>query len=436
MRTDPPNGEELDRLLAGMKAEVMARVAQEQPAERRALTDRILASILAAALLLGLGSAGAAIALGALPLAGDDDTPAAGGSPAVLPTASPRYFPVETEAPSRPTSRLGVTCEQVVVAEDLLAFLGDVGSPVTGPASDPSRMADAAALEQLGALTCTWSNGADPSLPDTGGQDATLTVLPEGLAAAAEYVELYQSADPTYGPAVQGPRCVANPMGFCELVGVIGSTWVEFRVRGAHAESLSDDELRTRFLSLTDPLVRVLSAVEPAPRWDPGAASPVAAASCDDLAPAPDLAAVIGEPDLDTGARWDGPRVGQYAYAADQTGAVRCHVGFASSDATFAQVGVLPNGAWGVDRYRDGWLADGGEVIAFDAATDGTAVLRCADDSRSCRFDAVVSGDWVSVSASPVRGGEYEPTAQIEASRAHIVDIAAIVAQRVRDLDG
>ena len=61
MRTEPPNGEELDRLLAGMKANVMARAAQDQPTERRTLADRILAAVLAAALLLGVGSAGAAI---------------------------------------------------------------------------------------------------------------------------------------------------------------------------------------------------------------------------------------------------------------------------------------------------------------------------------------------------------------------------------------
>lgn len=431
MRTDPPNGEELDRLLAGMKAKVMQRAAQEQPAERRTLIDSILASVLAAGLLLGLGSAGAAIALGALPLTEGGDSPAPGASPSVGPTATPWSFPIET-APPRPESRLGVTCEQVIATADLIAFLGDAGATVSGPASVSPSSADDASLDQLGALRCVWSNGIDPSLPDMGGQNAVLTVLPEGLDAAAEYVELYRAADPTYGPVVQGPRCVAEAGGFCEVLGVIGSTWVEFRVNGVRADGLSDDELRTRFLGVTDPLVQLLSNLEPAGRWEPGAASPTATATCADLAPTADLAAAIGESDLDVITWRDGPRVGQYHYAIAQTGASSCHlIPAGNSDAEFAQIGVLPNGAWGVERYRTEWLADGGQVVPFDAAMDGTAVLRCGDESRACRLDAAVSGDWMSVDVSAATGYEDEPTAQIQGARAHIVDVAAVVAGRI-----
>lgn len=92
MRTEPPTGDDLGRLLASMKQNVLQQTAAERPArtERSSLVDRLLAVLLAVGLLLGIG-AGAAFALGLVP--GPAETQSAPATATATPNAPPSVTP-------------------------------------------------------------------------------------------------------------------------------------------------------------------------------------------------------------------------------------------------------------------------------------------------------------------------------------------------------
>lgn len=444
MRIEPPSGDMMDRLLAEMKGNVLDEAGRTPPANR-ARIDRVVGALVGAVLLLGVGSAGAAFAFGLIPATPDSDAaPVSDSAPTESdPAASEsptRSFPVVTTPPDPgPTPRIGSTCDDVTDTAGILAFMGDAGTPVVGPvsqAADPSSPyraeADRAAAEQLGALTCIWSNRIEQYRDSSGRQEFVLSVLPEGLDNAARYVETYMIADPTYGPNVQGPRCIAE-VGYCELFGVIGSTWVELHAGGIVSAGMSDEQLRSSFMEITDPLVEHLNAVSMADRWVPASPSPSASSDCATLAPTESIAPLTGVPDLTVGEWWDGPRVGQYSYAKAEVGAHRCALMFPMSDATLGSIGILPNGAWAVERYSDDWSTAGGEEVAMESATGGTVLLRCGDASVACRIDFTVGSDWVSISVPP-RTDEYLGQGSVETTRSNIVEIANVVAERIADL--
>lgn len=445
MRVEPPSGDEMDRLLTEMKRNVLDVAGRTPPANRTGI-DRVVGAVVTAVLLLGVGSAGAAFAFGILPMAPVSDEVSTDAAPAASEPPA-RSFPVTTAPPDPgPTSRIGSTCDDLIDTAGLLAFMGDAGKPVVGPISpiaDPSASvmteADRAASEQLGALTCTWSNGIEPDpngygpkpWPDR--QEFSIHVLPEGLDEAVRYVETYMSADPTYGPNVQGPRCDARAE-YCELFGIIGSTWVELHALGIASAGMSDEQLRTLFLEITDPLVEHLRAVSITDRWVPTSSSPSASSDCPALAPTDAIAPLTGVPDLHVGEWRDGPRVGQYWYAKSEVGAHRCSLQFPMSDLSLGNVSILPNGAWAVERYSDEWSMAGAQRVDLPPATGGTALHRCSDAAAACRLDFAVGKDWVSIGLPPVPSSEYVAKEPFEITRSNILAIATVVAERIAEL--
>ncbi|TYL51140.1 hypothetical protein [Agromyces mariniharenae] len=430
-----------------MLAEIKGRVqdaAAHTPAARRTRIDRVVGAAVAAILALGLGSAGAAFAFGILPQAPEDDPMV---EPSTRPTASAtpeRTFPVETAPPAPdpgPTPRIGLTCDDLVDTTALVAFLGDAGQPLAGPAtpstvpaSAGSSPADRAVTEQLGALECSWwSETDDPAAADAGRQTVSLRVLPEGIDEAIRYVDTYQLRDPTYGSNVQGPRCVSAGgigVGYCELFGVIGSNWVELYAVGIVAADVSDEELRASFRALTDPLVERLGDASIADRWVPRAPSPVAASGCDTIAPSEAIAPLVGVAELRVAEMSDGPRVGQYWYAKNQLGARHCTL-YVDGDVGFGSIGVLPNGAWATSRYEAAWVSDGAATIELPGASNGSGLLRCDEPRFECRLDFTVGDDWVSIIVPPAPHDEEWYREPFERTRTNIVAIATIVAERI-----
>ncbi|MFE6255176.1 hypothetical protein [Agromyces sp. NPDC057865] len=436
-------------MLADLKGRVLDAAAHT-PASRRTRFDRIVGAVVAAVLALGLGSAGAAFAFGILPQ-GPAAPPVATTVASPTATAPPaRTFPVETAPPVAvdpgPTPRIGLTCDDLVDTARLDTFLGDRGVPLTGPMSPLTvpagtglSSADRAAGEQLGALECEWRSGSDDVwAAGTGGQAFLLRVLPEGTEDAVRYIDDFQLRDPTYGPNVQGPRCLSDGggigVGYCELFGVIGSTWVELHASGIVAVGVSDEELRASFLAVTDPLVERLRNASISDRWVPRTTSPTSSADCDAIAATSVVAPLTGVDDLHVAEWWDGPRIGQYWYAKGQVGAQSCSLQFGTGDASLGAIGVLPNGAWAVARHAEAWLSDGGRRIELPAATTGSAILRCGDIGSVCRLDFVAGDDWVSVLVPPSPEGEGVDRAPFETTRANILAIGTIVAERIAAL--
>jgi hypothetical protein len=358
-------------------------------------------------------------------------------SPEPTPTASRVAEPTPSADPvvSGPTPRVDATCDDVIDTAALQAFVGERVQPLTAVPAAERFTPDAAAVEQLGALTCRWTNGLDGSYhtgPHPDGQVVELSILPEGLEAAAAYVDVYQSADPTYGEHVQGPRCVAD-IGYCELAGVIGSAWVELRMDGIVPDA-GEGELLAGFRDIVDPLVAAVAVMTPRERWEAEPPSAIRDADCETLTPTDEIAALTAIADLRVGPQWDGPRIGQYWYSAEQVGAMRCSLAISNSDAVVGQIGILPGGAWGVERYADAWIDEGGTAMEIAGVDEGDAIARCTDAASPCIVDVAVDGDWVRVLAYPAPGtepGSAPSIADYEAARAAVAEIAAIVAGRV-----
>jgi hypothetical protein len=99
MRSDPPTGDELTRLLVSMKQNVLEQVANEPaPAldKRMPRADRIIGLTLGVVLLLGVGT-GAAFAFGVVPFGGEP-----GAAPVATSTSTPAATPSPTPTPVPP----------------------------------------------------------------------------------------------------------------------------------------------------------------------------------------------------------------------------------------------------------------------------------------------------------------------------------------------
>lgn len=354
-------------------------------------------------------------------------------------TIAPTPAPVVDPGPE---PRIDATCDDILDGDALQEFMGVVASPLAAMTPAERLTPDTAAADQLGALSCTWTNGVPINPfpgPDVDGQRVELRILPEGIDEAIAYVDLYQLADPTYGEHVQGPRCLgpAEGMdgGYCELIGVIGQTWVELAVDGIAVDAGTPTvDVLAGFRSVVDPMVARVGAMTPGERWIPQTPSPIGPADCAVLTPIEEIIAVTGIPELRVGPERDGPSVGQYVYSTTQTGAHRCWLVATTSDAAVGQIGILPSGGWAYERFRDAWTAAGGVPVTVPGVAEGDALVRCGDASADCIVDLMVAGAWARVAMRPVpvpSPDDGPPAAYYESARSSVVDIAAIVAARM-----
>ncbi|WP_159605348.1 hypothetical protein [Agromyces humi] len=346
-----------------------------------------------------------------------------------------------------PVPRIDAACEDLFDIAALQEFVGEGTNPLAQVHETTRAEPDRLAPRQLGSLDCVWTTAAGPAMPyaDAGDERrVTVSVLPEGQAASQQYVDVYgtQGGPSPYGDGVLGPACRGvvpgvphNPV--CDLQGWIGGSWVELLIDDVVARPEDTDATLTeRFGSVTDHLVAVLEASTSAPdRWQPSAPSRNAGRSCEELAPIGPIASATGVDDLDIHRWQDGPNVGQYFYALEQTRALRCSLAFAGSDAALGAVHVLPSGAWAFDELLGDWSAAGAEPIELADLPSASAVLRCADPLDVCRVDAKVDGDWMQVSISPpppgLQADAYPGQAEFDAARASIEAVAALVAERM-----
>jgi len=125
MRTEPPHGDELARLLASMREQVLEQT-EDEPAPRvreSRLRNGVLGALAAIALLLGVG-AGAAFAFGLWP-DGPEPEPAAISTPTATPSAAPSpTTTIEQEeytavpAPDPVPAVIEISSERVAVIAD------------------------------------------------------------------------------------------------------------------------------------------------------------------------------------------------------------------------------------------------------------------------------------------------------------------------------
>lgn len=135
MRTEPPNGDEMARLLASAKGGLMAE-ARRTP-RRRPRTELLVGSLVAAVLLIVLVTGGALVAFtgGPAPFAGPGPTPATSAPPTDATPAPDESGPTSTESATEPADRLAAVTTIVVRAEGL-DFEDAAGEVVTSTSYD------------------------------------------------------------------------------------------------------------------------------------------------------------------------------------------------------------------------------------------------------------------------------------------------------------
>lgn len=137
MRTDPPIGDELTRMLATMKTNVLRRAdeTRDQPAPARQTRMRIIGITIALVSLLIVGSAGAALATGIIPSPFPQPVPVATSTPSSTPTPSttPTTAPTSTPPVDEATIRAEARAEAAQACTTIAAALDENGNSTDEP---------------------------------------------------------------------------------------------------------------------------------------------------------------------------------------------------------------------------------------------------------------------------------------------------------------
>ncbi|WP_139415997.1 hypothetical protein [Agromyces laixinhei] len=174
MRTEPPTGVDLARLLASMKEHVLEETAPDRPARAREarIRNRIIGVVASVALLLGAG-AGAAFALGLWQDDPGTTSSAPGSTSTPRPSPTPTGAPFVTQPPAviatpEPTGnadRIPHDCEEIYTRDLTPDFHGLTLNPewTNDPASWGGTYFDDEiqhTATSQSAITCKWaSNG-------------------------------------------------------------------------------------------------------------------------------------------------------------------------------------------------------------------------------------------------------------------------------------
>jgi hypothetical protein len=333
------------------------------------------------------------------------------GSPAGVPSTSNsgQPTPTATAAPERPAPRLTVGCADLVPLDVVRAGLSDDVEAM--PLRSSFRAPDEMASLQLGGLRCVWANGprAFPwEDPVAGFAEAVVNVIPAAEDVWARYAPTSPPEPSPYGNNANGPFCTGaesrqsgTVSHACEFDALVGSYWINVSLTGvAGNAAASNEEVLASARQITDPLVATLSrADEPEPQWAPPQSPPQI--TCDIVLTDAQAAELTGIADVGVGPFWDGPMVGQFSYALEETGANRCHLLVLGPEAGVGQVTYLPGGGWAFRELSPSWVEAGDatliELAGAEAGEEFTEECERAD--RDCRVDMLVGENWIQVTA-------------------------------------
>ncbi|WP_156463409.1 hypothetical protein [Frigoribacterium sp. Leaf172] len=401
MNTEPPTGDDLTRMLVSMKKNVLERATdttRRRPGRRFGIAFGLVA-------LIGLGSAGGAVAMGFVPspfegLAQPEPTAVVSTPPAPTPTATPT--PEPSAAPSTqpvggtPEPYLPIDCATLATESSLTSLLR---APELKQEEGLVFTPREASLRQSGVQTCAWMSSSEA---DYAGFDVDISLddpaSVDALAAKREGgtgVELGLGDDSALACGASF-RCAATV--------VVGDYWIEAEYE--QSQDFGDDttDLVVAQLGRIADVVRPLEARAP---WVASAASQrwVATGDCSTLDLVTPLGTIFADPSLDES--WfestpDGrnPLVAEASdeYGCQSEGTTRAEDG--QPIYTSVQVHVAAGARWGYERFREYAVAglgasDGFTTMTVQGAEDG--LLQCAEMSSVCYLDVLVDDSWMRV---------------------------------------
>ena len=391
MRSDPPTGDELTRLLVSMKQNVLEQVANEPaPAKRAPRADRIIGLSLGVVLLLGVGT-GAAFAFGVVPIGGEPGaapvaTPTAtqAATPKPTPTPTPSEYVVE---PGQPASRYGLDCATLI--DDTVAtglFTTEVGivDPIASASAVGIDIPRFTSIISEGGTVCEWSNG-EVYNSQYGWNPAyvgvTVSILPrpaEGWSGKATNYELPRDE-----------RACGEQS--CSAIAAVGDAWVAIDVGAGELNAVDP----AGWDSFVDAVIATVSEAGPAA----GPSAPARAQlECDAVIPLEAVRAVTADPET-VPHGWGGGGWSEWSEARLHAGNMGCVWGRPDQEGWLAYVNVVHGGRWAYERMLQSGTTS--PVSLAGLHPDDDAVVRCDEDfGTSCAVDLRIGQDWFNVSAA------------------------------------
>lgn len=379
MNSEPPTGDELNRMLVSMKQNVLERTT-ESPRRKR---NRTLGLGLGLAALLAIGGGSGALALGMLPspfqaAAPTTPTSTPTPTPTVTPTPTPR--PTPTVAPVvAPVPALPMDCAALTARLDLDALTPDP-APQALELTTPLQASSAGA----GVLRCMWtSNGEQYS-------GITINVSPDAAAGRTWLAgEIADGAVEASVGDVSVSSCTSDRRD-CSASAVIGTWWVDLDFYEHGAVPGPDDRALT--ISALRTLASTISGALPAAPWSPPVSSWADVADCSGLVTSVPLSEVFSSPSL------SGPSVETFYEVESgidetQITALTCTWTSQSPEGDaveYVPVYLAADGGWAV-RAR-------GNAEPISIAGADEAYYQCGyDDGEVCYVDVRSDGAWLQV---------------------------------------
>lgn len=398
MRTEPPTGDELTRLLVSMKRNVLEQVAHEpQTALKRSpLPDRVIALLLGVALLLGLG-AGAAFAFGIVPSpVGAPSGTAPDSTP--TPTSTPTSTPVPTRTPppseyavvpadtwEQPASRYGLDCETMIDESLVTALFTSAVAPADPIVNDTEVDTGIPRLTSIlseGGTVCEWKNGVAGNYSFgavPGYVGVVVSVLPRPAEGWSELAA-------AHGMPGDGSRC--EDFG-CWAMTAVGDAWVTIEVLGEPNE-LNRSGWEPFLAAVTEAVSDAGSATAPTTSERKRAPLP---ADCNAFLPLDTVRAISSMPEAELRERSGG--WSEWAEARRHAGNVGCHWGW-DDGGYAASVQWVRDGRWAYDRMMAPGTVAPLELAGLDSSDE--AAIRCNEMVNTyCTVDLAVGPDWLNV---------------------------------------
>ena len=384
MKSEPPTGDELTRLLVSMKRNVLERVAQEPAPGKRLSAHRIAWLGLGVAALFGAG-AGAAFALGVISAPQEDSATSATDAASAPPTAS---APIEYAVTAgQPASRYGLDCGTLIDPTLVSGlFTTDVAAadPILSESGVGIAIPRRSAILAVGGSVCEWSNGVPMNdqygtEPDYMG--VTISVVPRPAAGWSEYAT-------QHGMPAEESECGDT---WCWASSAVGDAWVTISAYGGGQLAPSG------WQSIVDATVAAVGAAGPAAATTiPERMTLPASEDCDAVIPVDQVRSITGTPDAQamTGSGgWS-----EWAEARLHADAWGC--GWGVDDLSrAARVDWLHQGRWAYLRMLQAGTSTPIELAGL--ASGDLASLRCDDRfGTTCAVDLAIGRDWYNVTAN------------------------------------
>ena len=403
MKSEPPTGDELTRLLVSMKRNVLEQVAQEPAPAKRRSSRRILGFGLGLTALLGVG-AGTAVALmlsapqenSATPVTetpsstpSSEPTTGISSDPPSAPPTVPPAPPADPVTADQPASRYGLDCG-TLVDPALVSGIFTTGVAAIDPILSESGVGVAiprrAAILAVGGSVCEWSNGVPMNdqygvEPDYVG--VTISVVPRPTAGWSE--RAIQHGMPAEESGCDG--------GWCGASSTVGDSWVNLSAYGG-ANVVGDP---SAWQSLVDAVVGAVSAAGPAsaPVMPERSTMPTPE-ECDAIIPVDEVRSITATPDAQVMIEAGG--WSEWAEARLTADAWGCAWGVDDLSRA-ANVDWLHEGRWAYLRMLEAGTSTPIELAGL--ASGDLASVRCdARFGTTCAVDLAVGPDWYSVNAN------------------------------------